>query len=92
MTQVLEREQTPTHSTVFTASTITAKGQTTVPLSMRTALNAMPGAKLVWSAMPGGAVSVRIKTDSLFNLAGIVKAPKGKKTPLPVGQMNAWAQ
>ncbi|MCL4184439.1 MAG: type II toxin-antitoxin system PrlF family antitoxin [Burkholderiaceae bacterium] len=69
-------------------STITAKGQTTVPAQVRERIGAVPGTRLVWHVMPDGSVVVRAKTTSLRNLAGMLKAPKGKH--VPVEAMNAW--
>lgn len=72
----------------MTESTITAKGQTTVPADIRALMQAQPGMRLVWSAMPDGTVIVRAKNRSIVDLAGMVKAPKGKR--LPVDAMNPW--
>ena len=69
-------------------STITAKGQTTVPQPIRDALHAQAGAKLQWHLMPDGTVVVRAKTKSILDLAGMLKAPKGKK--VLIKDMNAW--
>ena len=59
-------------------STITVKGQTTVPADIRALLNAVPGTRLVWSAMPDGTVIVRAKSRSVLDLAGMLKAPEGR--------------
>ncbi|ODS97936.1 MAG: AbrB family transcriptional regulator [Lautropia sp. SCN 69-89] len=69
-------------------STITAKGQTTVPAQVREQIGAVPGTRLVWHVMPDGSVIVRAKTKSILDLAGILKPPKGKH--VPVEAMNAW--
>ena len=69
-------------------STITVKGQTTVPQPIRDALQVQPGTKLQWTLMPDGTVIVRAKTKSLLDLAGMLKAPKGKK--VRIEDMNAW--
>ena len=69
-------------------STITVKGQTTVPQPIREALQTMPGCKLHWNLMPDGTIIVRAKTKSILDLAGILKAPKGKK--VSIQDMNAW--
>jgi AbrB family looped-hinge helix DNA binding protein len=69
-------------------STVTAKGQTTVPVQVRELLGAKPGARLVWHAMPNGVVIVRAKTRSVLDLAGLLKRPKGK--PVAIEDMNAW--
>ena len=69
-------------------STITAKGQTTVPRQVRELIGAGPGTRLVWHVMPGGGLIVRAKTHSVLNLAGSLKSPK--RAPVPVEDMNPW--
>jgi antitoxin PrlF len=69
-------------------STVTTKGQTTVPLQIRQRIGAAPGTRLVWHVMPDGGVIVRAKSRSILDLAGSLKAPKGKR--VAVQAMNAW--
>ena len=69
-------------------STITSKGQTTVPAEIRAFVQAKPGTRLVWSMMPDGTIIVRAKTQSILQMAGMLKAPKGKR--VPVDAMNPW--
>lgn len=69
-------------------STITTKGQTTVPQPVRDAMQAQTGAKLVWSVMPDGTAIVRAKTKSIADLAGMLKVAKGKR--VSVEAMNPW--
>jgi antitoxin PrlF len=69
-------------------STITAKGQTTVPAQIREMIGAGPGTRLVWHLMPDGTIIVRAKTKSILDMAGKLKAPKGKR--VRVSDMNAW--
>ena len=69
-------------------STITAKGQTTVPVQVRDQIGAAQGTRLVWHVMPDGSVIVRAKTKSILDLAGVLKSPKGKR--VAVEDMNAW--
>ena len=72
----------------MTESTITAKGQTTVPADVRALVHAEPGTRLVWSVMPDGTIIVRAKTKSILDLAGMLKAPKGKH--VAIEEMNPW--
>jgi AbrB family looped-hinge helix DNA binding protein len=72
----------------MTESTITAKGQTTVPAEVREQVKAAPGTRLVWHVLPDGSILVRAKTRSILDLAGTLKAPKGKR--VAVQDMNAW--
>ena len=69
-------------------STITAKGQTTVPLQVRESIGATAGTRLVWHVMPDGSLIVRAKTRSILDLAGRLKPPKGKR--VAIKDMNAW--
>lgn len=68
-------------------STVTSKGQTTVPIEVRNAIKATPGAKLRWHVMPDGSVVVRAKNRSVLDLAGMLKPTEGG---VPVTDMNAW--
>ena len=69
-------------------STITEKGQTTVPAEVRKLMGAKAGTRLVWHVLPNGAVLVRAKTKSILELAGMLKPPKGKH--VAIEDMNAW--
>ena len=69
-------------------STLTSKGQTTVPRQVREQMGVGAGARLVWHVMPGGAVMVRAKTHSVLSLAGSLKSPQ--KTPVAIEDMNPW--
>lgn len=69
-------------------STLTIKGQTTVPQPIRDALQVSAGAKLLWNLMPDGTIIVRVKNKSILDLTGMLKAPKGKK--VSIASMNAW--
>ena len=63
-------------------------GQTTVPKHIVDSLHIEADAKLYWTLMPDGTVTVRAKTKSLLDLAGVLKAPKGKI--VSIKDMNAW--
>ena len=72
----------------MTESTITAKGQTTVPADVRARVHAEPGTRLVWSVMPDGTIIVRAKTKSILDMAGMLKVARGKH--VSVDDMNPW--
>ena len=72
----------------MTESTITSKGQTTVPAEIRALVHAKAGTRLVWSVMPDGTIIVRAKTKSILDMAGMLKVPKGKR--VSTEQMNPW--
>lgn len=69
-------------------STITSKGQTTVPADIRALIHAGPGTRLVWSVTPDGTLVVRAKTKSILDMAGMLKASKCKR--VSVESMNPW--
>ena len=64
-------------------STVTVKGQTTVPQPVRDAMHVETGSKLIWSVMPDGTAIVRAKTKSVLDLVGMLKVPKLKFPPIP---------
>ncbi len=55
------------------SSTVTAKGQTTVPASVRAHFNIKPGACLQWIIDEDGAVSIVPVTSPIASLRGMVK-------------------
>lgn len=69
-------------------STLTAKGQATIPADVRALVHVKPGTKLVWSVTTDGTIIVRAKAKSILNMAGMLKAPKGKH--VSVEDMNPW--
>ena len=69
-------------------TTLTPNGQTTIPARLREQLGAKAGTRLVWHALPGGSLLVRAKTLSILDMAGRLKAPKGRH--VSVAAMNAW--
>ena len=69
-------------------STLTSKGQTTIPQEIREAVGLQTGAKLNWSVTPDGVLIVRAKTQSIESLAGSLKTQVGKK--ISIHDMNPW--
>ena len=59
-------------------STITSKGQTTVPADIRQAIGGVAGTRLVWHALSDGRLMVRVKTKSVLELKGMLKPAKGR--------------
>jgi antitoxin PrlF len=59
-------------------STINAKGQTTVPAAVRALTQTKAGTRLVWTVLEDGTIIVRFKSRSVFEMAGMLKAPKGR--------------
>lgn len=63
----------------MTESTITAKGQTTVPVDIRQRIGGTPGTRLVWHVLTDGRLFVRVKNKTAADVKGMVKLPKGKR-------------
>jgi AbrB family looped-hinge helix DNA binding protein len=60
-------------------STITSKGQTTVPKAIRESLGLKPGDRITFTSMPDGTVLMRVKNKSVMGLAGSLRR-RGRKT------------
>jgi antitoxin PrlF len=69
-----------------TESTLTSKGQTTIPKDIRDSLGIKTGDRMMFTLMPDGTVLLRVKNKSIMNLAGSLRK-KGRK-PLPVEQLS----
>jgi AbrB family looped-hinge helix DNA binding protein len=69
-----------------TESTLTSKGQTTIPKDIRDSLGIKSGDRMTFTLMPDGTVLLRVKNKSVMNLAGTLRR-KGRK-PLPVEQLS----
>jgi len=54
-------------------STITSKGQTTVPKEVREALDLEPGDKLTWEVSGGRRVAVTTERPALYQWEGFIK-------------------
>lgn len=59
----------------MTTSTLTAKGQTTVPQEIREHLGLKPGDKIDYEIAPDGSVRLRTRKVRLGDLAGILGKP-----------------
>ncbi len=62
-------------------SSITPRGQTTVPAAVRRAIGAVPGSTLIWRVMPDCRLFVRVKGKSTLK-AGALTAPRPSKSRL----------
>jgi AbrB family looped-hinge helix DNA binding protein len=63
-------------------STLTSKGQTTIPKEVRDRLGLKAGDRMTFTLMPDGTVLMRVKNKSILGLAGALRR-KGRR-PLPV--------
>ena len=69
-----------------TESTLTSKGQTTVPKAIRESLRLKPGDRITFSPMPDGTVLMRVKNKSVMTLAGSLRR-RGRKA-LPIDELS----
>jgi len=69
-----------------TESTLTSKGQTTVPKAIRETLRLKPGDRITFTPMPDGTVLMRVKNKSVMSLAGSLRR-RGRKA-LPIEQLS----
>jgi antitoxin PrlF len=69
-----------------TESTLTSKGQTTVPKAIRESLRLKPGDRIAFTPMPNGTVLMRVKNKSVMSLAGSLRR-RGRKA-LPVEELS----
>jgi antitoxin PrlF len=68
--------------TMSSDSTLTSKGQTTIPKQIRESLGMKAGDRMTFTLLPDGVVLMRVKTKSVMKLAGSLHK-KGRK-PIPV--------
>ncbi len=67
-------------------STLTSKGQITIPKGIRDHLHIKPGDRMTFTAMPDGTVLLRVKNKNVMTLAGSLRR-KGQKR-VPVEQLS----
>jgi AbrB family looped-hinge helix DNA binding protein len=67
-------------------STLTSKGQTTIPKAIRDKLAMKSGDRMTFTLMPDGTVLMRVKNKSVLELAGVLRR-KGRK-PVPIEQLS----
>ena len=72
-------------------STLTSKGQATIPKGIRDHLNLKPGDKVEFVVSEAGEVLLKGRAHSLLDLFGTLKG-KGTRTQLTVEQMQKEVQ
>jgi antitoxin PrlF len=65
-------------------STLTSKGQTTIPQEVRSAANLQPGDRMHFTVLADGTIIMRVKNRSIRDIA--IKVPKARK--VTAEQMN----
>ena len=69
-----------------TDATLTSKGQTTIPKSIRDSLGMKSGDRIMFTLMPDGTVLMRLKNKSVMSLAGSLRK-KGRRA-ISVDQLS----
>lgn len=69
-----------------TESTLTSKGQTTIPKEIRDSLGMQPGDRMSFTLMPDSTVLMRVKNRTVAELAGVLQK-KGRK-PVSTEQLS----
>jgi AbrB family looped-hinge helix DNA binding protein len=62
-------------------STLTSKGQTTIPKDIRDSLGLKSGDRITFTLMPDGTVQMRVKNKSARALAGSLRRAGQKRVP-----------
>jgi AbrB family looped-hinge helix DNA binding protein len=63
-------------------STVTSKGQITLPKVVREVLHLDPGDRVAFTLRDDGVVELRPETDDLLALYGVLPAPTGRRVSL----------
>jgi antitoxin PrlF len=69
-----------------TEATLTSKGQTTIPKTIRDGLHMKAGDRMTFTLMPDGVVIMRVKNKHVSELAGLLHK-KGRK-PVPIEMLS----
>jgi antitoxin PrlF len=64
-----------------TESTLTSKGQTTIPKDIRETLKLKSGDRITFTLMPDGTVQMRAKNKNAAALGGSLRKPGKKRVP-----------
>ena len=60
-------------------STLTTKGQTTIPKSVRDAMALKPGDRMTFTLLPDRSVLLRVQNRSVLSLSGALRPKKGRR-------------
>lgn len=69
-------------------STLTSKGQITIPKSVRERLNLEPGDKVYFDIQEDGSVILVARNEPLEGLFGLLKGKTSLPRPLRIDEMN----
>lgn len=70
------------------ATTLTAKGQVTVPRDIRERMGLKPGDKIVFALLTDGTLVVRPKTRNVTDLLGMLRKPGQAIVPIEAMQVD----
>jgi antitoxin PrlF len=65
-----------------TDATLTSKGQTTIPKTIRDSLDMRAGDRMTFTLMPDGVVLMRVKNKRVAELAGLLHKKGRKAVPI----------
>jgi AbrB family looped-hinge helix DNA binding protein len=65
-----------------TESTLTSKGQTTIPKDIRDTLRLKTGDRITFTLLPDGTVQMRAKNKSAASMGGLLRKPGQKRIPI----------
>ena len=74
---------------VMAESTMTSKGQMTIPKSVRTQLNLKPGVKMDVQVEADGSMRIRPKNLKFRDVFGMLESKAASRKPVTVDEMNA---
>lgn len=63
-------------------TTLTSKGQMTLPKEIREGLGIKPGNRVTFTLTPNGTALLRVKNKSVMSLAGSLKRKRQKTVPV----------
>lgn len=69
-------------------STVTSKGQITIPVDVRTSLSLHAGERVVFNTLEDGTVIMRAKNRSILDLEGSVSDSNPTKTKVSIDDMS----
>ena len=72
----------------MTESTVTSKGQITIPKAVRERLHLEPGDKVYFDVQKDGSVSMLTRKHPIESLFGLLKAKVTLKRPITIEEMN----
>ena len=72
----------------MTESTVTSKGQITIPKAVRERLHLEPGDKVYFDVQDDGSVSMMTHKHPIESLFGLLKGKVKLKRPITIDEMN----